>query len=177
LADTPTDIPPVAQRAREMYAAGAATRAILAETGLSLHAFYNWLDGRPQKRGPQLAPALPRRKIVRRARISPGDRVSLIERMMRSSERQIAEIEKRIGTAQDKGEQDARMLALIARTMRELTALDAHNRDLMPQPAAEMDNDDNPPDDIDEFRNELARRLNELVARRHDAGSAGGDKT
>jgi hypothetical protein len=172
-----TEIPQAAQRARQMYAQGVSTRTILSDTKLSLHALYHWLDGRAQERGPQLLPALPRRKIIRRARISPGDRVSLVERMMRSSERQVAEIEKRIGTEADQGDKDARTLALIARTLRELTAVDALNRALDAQKPPPVDrHDDKPPDDIDEFRDELTRRIHALVAGGQAAGSSGDDK-
>jgi hypothetical protein len=165
-----TEIPQAAQRARQMYAQGVGTRAILAETKLSLHAFYNWLDGRAQPRGPQLLPALPRRKIVRRARISPGDRVSLVERMMRSSERQVAEIEKRIGTADDQGDKDARTMALIARTLRELTAVDALSRAMGEQPTKlrkgrpANDEGESIPTDVDQLRQSLARKLEAIIA-------------
>jgi hypothetical protein len=91
--------------------------------------------------------------------------------MMRSAERQVAEIELRVGSPRHDREKDARMLAVLARAMRELTAVDALNRDL--ERANESDtkqapvvDDDPPPDDIDEFRNELARRIEAFVADR-----------
>jgi hypothetical protein len=173
-----TEIPENATRARQMYADGATVAAIKAETGLSHHQLYHWLEGAPQRAGGSLLPPLPKRRIVKRTRISAGDRLSVVARIMRSAERHVAEIDRRISTGNDKGEKDARALALLARTIRELTAVDAMNRELE-QPkmgaAANDDDDDRPPDDIDEFRNELARRINALVASRSDRGAAGDD--
>jgi len=173
-----TEIPSAAERARQMYADGATIAVIKAETGLTHHRLYHWLDGAPQKAGGSLLPPLPKRRIVKRTRISAGDRLSVVARIMRSAERQVAEIDRRIGTENDQGEKDARALALLARTIRELTAVDAMNRELE-QPtmggATHDDDDDRPPEDIDEFRNELARRIDALVASRSDGGAAGDD--
>jgi hypothetical protein len=172
------EIPDAAQRARQMYADGVDTRTIMAETGLTTWSLYNWLDGRASRTGEQVANPLPKRRIVRNLRITPGDRRSLVERMMRSAERQVAEIELRVGLPRHDREKDARMLAVLARAMRELTAVDALNRDL--ERANESDtkqapvvDDDPPPDDIDEFRNELARRIRAFVESRSDAGLSG----
>lgn len=85
-----TDIPEAAHRARQMYADGAPTRAILAETKLSLHSFYNWVNGRASSKAQPVLLPLPKRRTVRHLRIDPGDRRSLVERMMRSAERQVA---------------------------------------------------------------------------------------
>jgi hypothetical protein len=171
---TDIEIPDAARRARDMYAQGMPTRRILAETGLSLWQFYNWLDGRASKRAQQVLPVLPRRRVVHASRISAGDRLSLVTRMMRASERQVAEIERRIGTPDDKSDKDARTLALIARTLRELTTVDAVNRDLAgPKPANGTDahdsgKDDAIPQDVDALRRSLARKLEAIIAERGD---------
>jgi hypothetical protein len=166
-----TEISQAAQRARQMYADGALVDDILAETRLSLHALYRAIEAHDG------LPALPKRRIVRHARISAGDRVSVIARIMRSSERQVAEIEKRIGTDNDKGEKDARTLALISRTMRELTAIEMMNKTLnTPEPAPPEDDQDRPPDDIDEFRAELTRRIQSIIASGETAGPPGSDE-
>ena len=169
------EIPEAARRARQMYADGVDTRTIMAETDFSLEKLYNWLDGKSSRHGEQLLPPLPRRRVVRHLRISPGDRRSLVERMMRSAERQVAEIELRVGSPRHDREKDARMLAVLARAMRELTAVDALNRQLDSAANTPSDtkqapvvDDDPPPDDIDEFRNELARRIRAFVASRAD---------
>jgi hypothetical protein len=167
------EIPEAARRARQMYADGVDTRTILAETGLSLWGLYNWLDGRAKRKGEQLLPPLPKRRTVRHLRIAPGDRRSLVERMMRSAERQVAEIELRVGAPRHDREKDARMLAVLARVMRELTAVDALNRQLESADGSgakdtPIVDDDPPPEDIDEFRSELARRIEAFVAERTD---------
>jgi hypothetical protein len=169
-----TNIPEAAQRARQMYADGVETRAIMAETGLSSGALYNWIDGRASRKGQQLLPPLAKRRIVRNLRITPGDRRSLVERMMRSAERQVAEIELRVGSPRHDREKDARMLAVLARAMRELTAVDALNRDLEREAGkTRAANDDPVPENMDEFRNELARRLEAVIAARVPERSAG----
>jgi len=170
-----TDVPDAALRARQMYADGATIVAIRAATGITHHALYRAIEG-----GGGL-PALPKRRIVKKARISAGDRVSLIARIMRSSERQVAEIEKRIGTPDDQGEKDSRALALLARTVRELTAVDAMNRDL----ARELEqtkrgsgddaNRNDIPRDVDELRRSLSRKLDALVAEQSAESADGGE--
>jgi hypothetical protein len=161
-----------------MYADGVPVKAILAETELTLHGFYNWVNGRASKTAQPVLLPLPKRRLVRHLRINPGDRRSLIERMMRSAERQVAEIELRVGSPRHDREKDARMLAVLARAIRELTAVDALNRDLEREAGkARAANDDPVPEDMDEFRNELARRLEAVIAARAPGRSAGPPKS
>ena len=168
------EIPEAAQRARQMYADGVPVAAILAETKLTLHGFYNWINGRASKSAQPVLLPMPKRRLVRHLRINPGDRRSLIERMMRSAERQVAEIELRVGWPRHDREKDARMLAVLARAIRELTAVDALNSDLEREAGkARAANDDPVPENMDEFRNELARRLEAVIAARTPERSAG----
>jgi hypothetical protein len=168
------EIPEAAQRARQMYADGVPVKTILAETDLTLHSFYNWVNGRASKTAQPVLLPLPKRRLVRHLRINPGDRRSLVERMMRSAERQVAEIELRVGSPRHDREKDARMLAVLARAIRELTAVDALNHDLEREAGkTRARNDDPVPEDIDEFRNELARRLEAVIAARAPGRSAG----
>lgn len=167
------EIPEAARRARQMYADGVPTRTILAETKLSLHSFYNWINGRASKTAQPVLLPLPKRRLVRHLRINPGDRRSLIERMMRSAERQVADIELRVGAPRHDREKDARMLAVLARAIRELTAVDALNSNLEREAGKTRARDDDPvPEDMDEFRNELARRLEAVLESRAPDGSA-----
>src|SRR6185312_11817952 len=136
-----TDLADATLRARQMYADGATLLAIKAQTGLTHHGLYRAIDG-----GDGL-PALPRRRIVRRARISTGD---------------------------DQGEKDARALAVISRTLRELTAIEAMNKALTTRPDPPAEDEDRPPDDIDEFRAELTRRIQSIISGGEDTGAAGG---
>jgi hypothetical protein len=100
-------------------------------------------------------------------------RLALVTRMMRASERQVAEVERRIGTSDDEGDRDARMLAVIARTLRELTAIDALNRELTERVTADArkirdNNDEYGPQDIEALRQSIARKLEAIIAERED---------
>jgi len=173
-----TDIPEIARLARQMYADGAATRAIMAETGLRLDRLYYWLKGGPKVQGVPLLPELPlRRPSSRRTRRNVAavplrqQRQALAARMMRAAERQVGEIETRLaGTAHAPGdsERDARTLAVLARTMQSLSALDAAHEPATPakqrKALADDDDYDQIPADIDALRRELTQRLEAMAA-------------
>jgi hypothetical protein len=158
-----TDIPDNARRAREMYAAGATARAIKVETGLSTWMAYHWIDGGPKTDG---VPPLPRRNNVVRRRLLKGDRIALVGRMMIAAEAQVSEIEARLaeGSNTPDRERDARTLAVLARTMRELIAVDSLQRGGEQRVKKQERHDDPVPRDVDELRRRLARRLDQLVA-------------
>ena len=101
-------------------------------------------------------------------------RASLVNRLWRAAERQAAEIEARLasfGEDRDR-ERDARTLAVLARTVRELVAIDARRR---AEEAAdrEAEDDDAMPRDLDALRDALARRIEQLRAERAQADAAG----
>jgi hypothetical protein len=137
----------------------------MAETGLSLSALYFWLAGGPKKAGVRALPALAKRKFVTRRRILKEERLHMVERMMRVAERQIEEIEVRLaGSGQEPGanERDARTLAVLARTMQSLTALDTLQEPTTTGAKKKHvvdDNYDEIPEDIDALRRELTERL------------------
>jgi hypothetical protein len=93
-----------------------------------------------------------------------------VARIWRTAEAQVRDIEDRLrARAQppDEREKDARTLAVLVKTLRELTALDeAEGR-------SETEDDDSGPRDIDEFRRDLARRMDAFVAERTRAGVPG----
>jgi hypothetical protein len=60
-------------------------------------------------------------------------------------------------------ERDARMLAVLVKTLRELAALDESHKDAARAVQADPTDDDPVPRDIDEFRRELARRIQAFV--------------
>jgi hypothetical protein len=177
-----TDIPPDALRARELYLAGATMDRIRAETGLSSWTAYRWIDGRGVSGAPPL-PALPRRRpLMRRSRrIAKNERAALVARMMRAADLQVIEIEQRLAQAGQEGqeghvpadrEREARVLAVLAKTLRELIALDALHDNEKPKARSaarrgvkpDRDGDDDvPPRNLDELRLELSRRLDRLV--------------
>ena len=90
----------------------------------------------------------------------PLDRRTLVGRLFRAVERQIAEIERRFerDVASIPDEKDARTLAALARTLELLIGLER---------GVARDTDD-PEPDLDEFRLDLARRLETL---RHGEGT------
>jgi hypothetical protein len=106
-----------------------------------------------------------------------ADRASLVKQMWRTAEAQVREIEERLrraGQGPDERERDARVLAVLAKTLRELAALDQANTGAAAPPADDAD-DDPMPRDIDEFRRELARRIHAFVDSRGGAGLPGKD--
>lgn len=171
--------PATAGLARQLYAEGLPIAEICARTGLSTGVAYHWID---REVGPDGAVAL--KPQARRARntfpIRPEEspRGRLLARLWRTAERQVAEIEARMHHAAEgegtprpsaDGEKDARALALIARTLRELTAAeDAAGKAARDTPAQPAKDADDTVRDLDEFRRELARRLERLRAEPED---------
>ena len=93
-------------------------------------------------------------ETARPVAVEPLDRRVLVGRLFRAVERQIAEIERRFDAARPPNpeEKDARTLAALARTLELLIGLEkqAGRDDAEPEP------------DLDEFRLDLARRLESL---------------
>jgi hypothetical protein len=95
-----------------------------------------------------------------------GDRAEVVNRMWRAAEAQVRDIEERLlgdAAAPLERERDARVLAVLAKTLRELSALDSaksKTRELAPA------DDDAVPRDMDELRRSLARKLEALIAGR-----------
>ncbi len=164
------------ERARAMYARGFTVSRVLAANDMSLGTLYYWLDGGPReaaRAGPATDPAaagsgalyppIARRRVVAGKRRAPlaADRVSLTARLWRTAERQAHDIEERLARPaaslpERERERDLRMLGMLVRTLRELSLFDAGG-EAAPAPAEE------PPPDVEELRNELARRLHALV--------------
>jgi hypothetical protein len=83
-------------------------------------------------------------------------RAALAARLWRTAEMQAAEVEARLATGPRpavEAERDARVLSVLAKTLRELSAADAQARD---------EDDDAAPDDIDALREALGERLRKL---------------
>ena len=78
----------------------------------------------------------------------------------------------KVGPADEGGaERSARTLAAVARTLQEMAAITKPDEGAPPDEA-----DDDPiPRDIDEFRNELARRIHALIDARQDGGNGSAD--
>jgi hypothetical protein len=88
-------------------------------------------------------------------------RATLAARLWRAAELQAAEVEQRIALgarpAAD-AERDARVLAVLAKTLRELSAAE--------ESFTQGDDDDATPDDIDELRAALGERLRRISSER-----------
>ncbi len=165
--------PETIAKARQMYADGVAVARICADCEMSSGRLYYWLDGGPPTGERHLEPIARRDPggrrttkgpIVRRRRLT-GDRVALVARLWRTAEAQVRDIEDRLALKEQKAderERDARTLAVLVKTLRELTAIDQKDA---PQAATEDDSFR----DIDEFRRELARRMDAIVAARTEA--------
>jgi transposase-like protein len=162
-------------RARRDYAESSMTVAdICRKHGMNRQDLYYWLDGGPPGGEHHLAP-IPRRgsgaRTGRRPRLR-GDRVSIVRRMWRAAEAQVRDIEDRLrqdAREADERERDARMLAVLVKTLRELSALD----ETQSGPPDTAGGDDEVPRDIDEFRRELARRMDAFVESRTGARVSG----
>jgi hypothetical protein len=164
----PAPTPETIALARRLYAEGVTVARILGETGMSLGTLYYWLDGGPEGGGEPRLPALPRRRVAvlgKRRRPLRGDRVSLVARLWRTAERQVRDIEERLARDTQEPverERDARVLAVMVRTLRELAAFDAAARDSEGTEQMTADDDDAVPRDLEELRRELARRIDRL---------------
>jgi hypothetical protein len=161
--------PETIARVRDQYAAGERIEVICRANKMSRHALYYWVDGGP-KFGPDHLPPLPRRggETLRQRRRFSGNRLALVKRIWRTAEGQVRDIEDRLAAAEQEPierERDARMLAVLVKTLRELAAIDEAEKPPKPSPTSDDDNDP-VPTDIDEFRRELARRMDALVAAR-----------
>jgi len=121
-----TEIPQAALRGRQRYADGDPVSDILAETGLTSNRLYYWVDG-----GDGRLPPIPRRRASGGIKGADCARRAFVTRMMRAADHSMQQIEARMQSAGlGGGEQDddVRALAVLARVMRDLTALDESNR-------------------------------------------------
>lgn len=165
-------------RARAMYVEGFTVSRILAATNMSLGTLYYWLDGGPlEADGPRLPPIPRRRKVVgKRRRPLAADRVSLAARLWRTAERQARDIEERLARPDQpppERERDARMLAVLVRALRDLSAFDAGQPG---DPAREAVPDEHAAQDADAIRAELLRRIHNMRARAKAGGEATPDE-
>jgi hypothetical protein len=126
---------------------------------------YRCIDGKfDDGSGTPPAP-VPRRRADTRTAERIGSRGALIARMWRTAEKQVGEIEDRLkaaGLELAERESNARTLAVVARTLRELSAVDEAEK-ARGKEASKDNNDDAPPRNIDELRRSLARKLEAFV--------------
>lgn len=100
----------------------------------------------------------------------------LVRRLWSAAEKQVAEIEARLASLPGDPallERDAKILAVIARTLRDLVALEAETHPECPVPERE-DHAGMPVRSLEAFRAELAQRLDALRRERPGPDPAGG---
>lgn len=101
----------------------------------------------------------------RGARSRPDPRHRVVSRLWQTAERQVREVESRLKKLRDDPvalERDAKTLAILARTVRELVALDEGK-----SPPGQGENAGGIQNlSIDEFRRELAQKLEQLRVER-----------
>jgi len=170
----PTDVVALVRR---LYAEGTTVNEIVARSGVkNLSIVYRCVAGRyPDGSGIKPAP-IPQRRQGVRVRHRGGSRAALVTRMWRTAERQVEEIEDRLAVAGlelAERESNARTLAVVAKTLRELSAVDESEKSQKGKKQPSDDDSDAIPRDIDEFREELARRIHALVDRRTGSGGGG----
>jgi hypothetical protein len=111
--------------------------------------------------------------------------LSTIERLERAVLAELATIEAMraaLGTLPQKppgAARTVRTLSMLTQTLQHLQRLRASEALAAKPPAGNEHDDDNDdmPRDLDEFRRDLARRIDAFVASRTDAGDADGDPT
>lgn len=183
-------VPACAGLVRQLYGAGVPLAEIGRRTGLPAATLYYWIDREVLEDGSVLFAPQPRRRPTASGIKGPGgdtgqsgpSRARLLARLWQAAERQVAHIEARMAQAHlppEEGgrvpdtEKDARALALLARTLRELSAVedDARTGKARRGKGASMETGDGEGDgdgaevrDRDAFRQELARRLDRLRA-------------
>jgi hypothetical protein len=151
---------------RRLYREDTPTKDIVAATKLSTGTIYRCLDGAfDDGSGIQPAP-IARRKTPSGKPAKRGTREALVARIWRTAARQVGDIEDRLkasGLELPERESNGRMLAVIARTLRDLSAFDQANAKRNKE-AAKGDDDDAVPRNIDDLRQSLARKLQGLIA-------------
>jgi hypothetical protein len=156
-------------RAREMYAEGFTVSRILAHCQMSLGTLYACLDGAPFGQDGERMEAVPRRREVtgKRRRALKADDVSLVNRLLRTAERQVRDIETRL-SARDhppvERERDVRMLASLTRVLRDLQALRKQSGASRSPAFVDDEDEEMLPADIDAIRRELAHKMEAMAA-------------
>lgn len=160
--------------ARAQYEAGVPLESIARSLGMSratLRRCMEDLGWPPRRRLARLAPAPMKRLPPPHQPSAPdaappamiiGPTAALVTRVLATVDRELAAVDRILDTLgppePDAVERGARTLASLARTLRDITQMRQGG-------ASPRDNDDEPEiRDLDEFRRDLARRLDRLVA-------------
>lgn len=155
--------------ARAMYVEGFTVARICSQCLMSLGTLYKCLDGIPFGPDGLRFPPVPRRRNIlgKRRRALRADPVSLRNRLIRTAERQVRDIELRLsqtGRSGDERERDMRMLVSVMRAVRELGGAESGARPRAGGAFAPFQEPPRTEKDVSTMRVELARRLAALVA-------------
>lgn len=155
---------------RTFYAKGMPVAEIGKRTSIPHSTLYHHLGVKPPKGGASLPPIPLRRDQAMRVRRASAktSRPALIARLWSTAERQVAEIETRLIEAGGDAatlERDAKTLSVLARTVRDLVALDEAGKAKNNRSTTEVpDGEGEAPRDLDAFRRALAEKLEEIGA-------------
>ena len=156
-------------RVRQAYADGTPIRDIRRDHDITLWGVYYCLDGGPVAGDTRMFPPLRRRKSGAAGQWGEKSpqRAALVRRLWQAADGQVRKIENRLALEAiepAEHERDARTMAVLVKTLRELNDLDAvgasqksKGRDSADAATTEVNYDD--PRAIDDFRRELARRI------------------
>jgi hypothetical protein len=172
---TETVAPETVALARRLALQGLTAAAIRKQAGVTAATLRACVSGKiDDGSGEALAPIALRRKPGARRRSGRG---TLVARLWRSAEQQVDDIEARLARVDQlpaEQEGNARALGALVKTLRELAAFDETQASRQPkktkQPTASAHDDDPVPRDIDEFRRELARKMEDFIRSRDGDG-------
>jgi AcrR family transcriptional regulator len=153
-------------KARQDYLNGLTVNHITKTADVNTGTLYKWLEG--DVRGLELDP-IPRRRVgVQRLRPLKTMRIALVTRLWHTAEQQVREIEQRLANAGQPPldrDRDARLLAVLVKTLRELAAMDRDDEaNAKKREAAKPSSEERPFRDIEDFRRQLAARIAALAA-------------
>lgn len=163
------------ETARAMYVEGFTVARICSHCLMSLGTLYACLDGTPfGPDGPRFEP-IPRRRNVLGQRTRPlrADPASLRNRLIRTAERQVREIELRLSLPDrpaPERERDIRMLGMTVKSLRELSRLEAAafapGEDAPGRTPDFVPGQDTFPQEFAELRRKLLEKLDAVMAER-----------
>lgn len=155
--------------AREMYAEGFTVSRILAHCRMSLGTLYACLDGVPFGQDGERMDPVPRRRQVtgKRRRALKADDVSLVNRLLRTAERQVRDIETQLSAREQapvERERCVRMLTSLTRALRDLQVLRKQAAAARGSGFVDDEDEDMLPADVDAIYRELAHKLDAMAA-------------
>jgi hypothetical protein len=160
---------------RRQYAEGVSLAKIYIENAVNKRVVYRCIAGNPP--GLSALPPLPFRWT---GTTEPQpDRRAVIDRLWRSAKREVRGTDQRLARlpgGSPEREREVRVLPVLVKVVRDLTALDrAQLQKSASKETPRDDDDDALPRDLEELRRELSRRVDLLRQRRPAAGRSGGD--